>query len=73
MGTESITIGFKSASLGVGKLAAYSLGKRLTHIATIKNVTRVVSVGESQLKDRHSPPTFNGPRKAKESEGAEKR
>jgi hypothetical protein len=36
---------------GVGKLAAYALGKRLTHVATIKGVTRLVSVGEDEIKD----------------------
>ncbi|MGA3284853.1 MAG: ATP-binding protein [Verrucomicrobiota bacterium] len=37
---------------GVGKLAAYALGKRLTHVATVKGITRVVSVGEDDIKDR---------------------
>src|SRR5438445_6483256 len=35
---------------GVGKLAAYALGKQLTHVATIRGVTRVVSVGEDEIK-----------------------
>jgi len=37
---------------GVGKLAAYALGKRLTHVATIKGVTRIVSVGRDEIKER---------------------
>jgi hypothetical protein len=37
---------------GVGKLAAYALGKRLTHVATIKGVTRIVSVGKDEIKER---------------------
>lgn len=36
---------------GVGKLAAYSLGNRLTHVATTGGVTRIVSVGQTQIKD----------------------
>jgi hypothetical protein len=35
---------------GVGKLAAYALGRRLTHIATTKGITRVVSVDQGNLK-----------------------
>lgn len=37
---------------GVGKLAAYALGTRLTHVATIKGITRVVSVGKDEIKQR---------------------
>jgi len=37
---------------GVGKLAAYALGKRLTHVATVKGETRVVSVGEDEIRER---------------------
>jgi len=46
---------------GVGKLAAYALGKRLTHVATIKGETRVVSVGEGEIKARGDggAPRFN--------------
>lgn len=36
---------------GVGKLAAYALGRRLTHVATKNGVTRLVSVGEEEIKD----------------------
>jgi hypothetical protein len=45
---------------GVGKLAAYALGRRLTHVATIKGVTRLVSVGEDQIREntRGGAPTF---------------
>lgn len=54
---------------GVGKLAAYALGKRLTHVATLKGVTRLVSVGEDQIKatKRGGAPTFEV-YKLKESE-----
>jgi hypothetical protein len=37
---------------GVGKLAAYALGQTLTHVACIKQQVRVVSVAQSQIKDR---------------------
>jgi hypothetical protein len=37
---------------GVGKLAAYALGKRLTHVATVKGITRIVSVGKEEIKER---------------------
>jgi hypothetical protein len=37
---------------GVGKLAAYALGKRLTHVATTGGVTRVISVGEDEIRTR---------------------
>ncbi len=37
---------------GVGKLAAYALGKRLTHVATINGITRVVSVGKEEIKQQ---------------------
>jgi Histidine kinase-, DNA gyrase B-, and HSP90-like ATPase len=37
---------------GIGKLAAYALGKQLTHVATIKGITRVVSVSEDKIKER---------------------
>lgn len=37
---------------GVGKLAAYSLGKRLTHVATTDGITRVISVAEEEIRDR---------------------
>lgn len=44
---------------GVGKLAAFALGSRLTYIATKDDTTRVISVNQNQLKDRKasdSPP-----------------
>ncbi len=37
---------------GIGKLAAYALGKRLTHVATTGGITRVVSVGEHEIEER---------------------
>lgn len=37
---------------GVGKLAAYALGRRLTHVATVGQVTRLVSVGQGEIKSR---------------------
>lgn len=43
---------------GVGKLAAYALGNRLTHIACIDGVARLVSVGQEQLKGVHRGPRF---------------
>jgi len=54
---------------GIGKLAAYALGKRLTHVATIKGITRVVSVGEDEIKAQKggAPPAFHV-YKLKESE-----
>jgi len=54
---------------GVGKLAAYALGRRLTHVATVKGVTRIVSVGKDEIKGRGDggPPRFTV-YKLKESE-----
>jgi hypothetical protein len=45
---------------GVGKLAAYALGRRLTHVATMNGISRLVSVGEDEIKDRTGggPPRF---------------
>ena len=44
---------------GVGKLAAFALGERLTHVACVNNDVRVVSVGQSELKDKKgAPPKF---------------
>lgn len=45
---------------GVGKLAAYALGERLTHVATTGGVTRVLSVGQDEIRRRKGggPPTF---------------
>lgn len=47
---------------GVGKLAAYALGKKLTHIAHKNGTTRVVSVDEATLSDtsenQDTPPSF---------------
>ncbi len=37
---------------GVGKLAAFALGKRLTHIACVNSVVRVISVGEKEIKGK---------------------
>ena len=37
---------------GIGKLAAFALGKQLTHVATIKGTTRIVSVGENEIKEQ---------------------
>lgn len=37
---------------GVGKLAAFSLGQRLTHVATKNKETRIVSVGQDEIRDR---------------------
>ena len=45
---------------GVGKLAAFALGKRLTHIVCINGEVRVVSVGQMEIKEQEGgkPPTF---------------
>ncbi len=45
---------------GVGKLAAFSLGGRLTHISNKGGWTRLVSVGQAEIKDESGgrPPTF---------------
>ncbi len=53
---------------GIGKLAAYALGKRLTHVATIDGVTRVISVGEDEIKERRGEPPSFKVYKLKESE-----
>jgi len=37
---------------GVGKLAAFALGGRLTHVACVKGSVRVVSVGQSEIRQR---------------------
>ena len=36
---------------GVGKLAAFALGGRLTHVSCIKRSVRVVSVGQSEIQE----------------------
>lgn len=45
---------------GVGKLATFSLGRRLTHVAMKGGNVRLVSVGQSEIKDLSggSKPTF---------------
>jgi hypothetical protein len=45
---------------GVGKLAAFALGGRLTHVACVNRNVRVVSVGENEIKEKRGggPPTF---------------
>jgi len=51
---EGFRVGNKRMQIGkfgVGKLAAYALGKRLTHVATLKGITRVVSVAEDEIKE----------------------
>ena len=37
---------------GVGKLAAFSLGGRLTYITCVQNKVRVISVGQDQIKEK---------------------
>ena len=39
---------------GVGKLAAFALGSRLTYVATKEGTTRVVSVHQARLKNENS-------------------
>jgi hypothetical protein len=45
---------------GVGKLAAFALGKRLTHVACVNNTVRIISVGQDEIKGKAggTPPTF---------------
>jgi len=45
---------------GVGKLAAFALGGRLTHVACVNEKVRVVSVGQSEIKEQKggARPTF---------------
>ena len=45
---------------GVGKLAAFALGERLTHVTCVDGNVRVVSVGQIDLKQKKSgePPKF---------------
>jgi len=43
---------FQIGKFGVGKLAAFALGGRLTHVTSRVGVTRVVSVGQAQLQDQ---------------------
>ena len=43
---------FQIGKFGVGKLAAFALGGRLTHITSRNGETRVVSVGQAQLHDQ---------------------
>lgn len=47
---------------GVGKLASFALGKRLTHVTTVDGETRIVSVGEEEIQERggeDSTPRFD--------------
>jgi len=46
---------------GVGKLAAFALGQRLTHVACVGDIVRIVSVGQDQIKDAPGgkAPTFD--------------
>jgi hypothetical protein len=39
---------------GVGKLAAFALGKRLTYVACVKGTVRVVSVGQEEIREKGS-------------------
>ncbi|MBI4392575.1 MAG: ATP-binding protein [Euryarchaeota archaeon] len=45
---------------GVGKLAAFALGARLTHVACVGGNVRVVSVGQDEIKEKKGgkAPTF---------------
>jgi Histidine kinase-, DNA gyrase B-, and HSP90-like ATPase len=46
---------------GVGKLAAFALGGRLAHVACVKDTVRIISVGQSEIREQQGgkPPTFN--------------
>jgi hypothetical protein len=49
-GTDRVDNGrVQIGKFGVGKLAAFALGARLTHVATRKGSTRIVSVSESGI------------------------
>jgi hypothetical protein len=37
---------------GVGKLAAFALGKRLTHVACVDKTVRIISVGQMDIKQK---------------------
>lgn len=51
LGPDRTAYGRKQiGKFGVGKLAAYALGNRLTHIATRNGTTRIVTVASEQLK-----------------------
>lgn len=39
---------------GVGKLAAFALGARLTHVACVNGNVRIVSVGQGEIKQKKS-------------------
>lgn len=45
---------------GVGKLAAYALGARLTHITCVDNDIRMISVAQEEIKQKNDgrPPSF---------------
>jgi hypothetical protein len=45
---------------GVGKLAAFALGERLTHVACVNGAVRIISVGQGDIKEKSSggAPTF---------------
>lgn len=52
LGDDRVKNGRKQiGKFGVGKLAAFALGSRLTHVATKNGVTRVISVHQNELKD----------------------
>lgn len=58
---ERIAHGRKQiGKFGVGKLAAFALGRRLTHIATKAGVTRIITVSQERIKEsKGSAPTFD--------------
>lgn len=37
---------------GVGKLAAFALGERLTHVTCLNGMVRIISVGQHEIKDK---------------------
>jgi hypothetical protein len=51
---------FQIGKFGVGKLAAFALGERLTHVTCVKGAVRVISVGQHEIKDKAGgkAPTF---------------
>ena len=61
LGEDRIQHGRKQiGKFGVGKLAAFALGRKLTHIAAKDGVVRIVSVSEEDIKERNmgNPPRF---------------
>jgi hypothetical protein len=62
LGEDRVNHGRKQiGKFGVGKLAAFALGRKLTHIAAKDNAVRIISVSEEEIKERGTgnPPHFD--------------